>query len=526
MLRGTSIKLYSSKFLVVILPTIFFCTSIIMRDNAGPFWLWSNLDPDYAYLLDSLNMINSRWPQEMAHPGITLDLIGAIIIKGLHPFLSKNELTRLVLTEPEHYLQIIAHALITLNTIGLIALGFVTFSVFKDWIPVVLMQMAPFLSKLIFKWSLHVAPEPLLLTTVICLSTVTILSLRHSESKNLGYHYIVAFSFLCGFGLTTKLTSLSIYLLPIFLLGNFRLIFIYIASSVFFISLLALPAAGSLNLVIDQIITISSAVGHHGHGASGFIDFQDYPKNLIRVSSRPIFFLPLLVGFFLLIISKWRYPKQYDEKTWRALAGYCLACFLQAIVVAKHPSGHYMIPALALAGLGLTLIYSLLKSLLIKHDGGVQKIRYFFGMFLFALSINQCLTIKKLNDQFVERAFIAQELDEKKYKKCAKIYVWSASNAQYGLFFGSWNTKGSFTDELSMYYPDKTIMYMINDGKLYDFSGARQISTLHSDYQCIFVRGAKPDQSIKALAHISSNYKIKGACKIGAEKVITWGIKC
>ena len=149
MLRGTSIKLYSSKFLVVILPTIFFCTSIIMRDNAGPFWLWSNLDPDYAYLLDSLNMINSRWPQEMAHPGITLDLIGAIIIKGLHPFLSKNELTRLVLTEPEHYLQIIAHALITLNTIGLIALGFVTFSVFKDWIPVVLMQMAPFLSKLI-----------------------------------------------------------------------------------------------------------------------------------------------------------------------------------------------------------------------------------------------------------------------------------------------------------------------------------------------------------------------------------------
>jgi len=28
------------------------------RAQGGPMWLWFNLDPDYFYLLDSLNIIN------------------------------------------------------------------------------------------------------------------------------------------------------------------------------------------------------------------------------------------------------------------------------------------------------------------------------------------------------------------------------------------------------------------------------------------------------------------------------------
>ena len=51
-----------------------------MRNHAGPFWLWSNLDPDYAYLLDILNIINNDWPKLIVHPGITVDTIGAFIL--------------------------------------------------------------------------------------------------------------------------------------------------------------------------------------------------------------------------------------------------------------------------------------------------------------------------------------------------------------------------------------------------------------------------------------------------------------
>ena len=87
------VKLYVAS----IVPIIFLLVSLLMRHNAGPFWLWSNLDPDYAYLFDSLNMVNGKWPHEMAHPGITVDFIGAIIIRIIHPITSLQEINQLVL---------------------------------------------------------------------------------------------------------------------------------------------------------------------------------------------------------------------------------------------------------------------------------------------------------------------------------------------------------------------------------------------------------------------------------------------
>ena len=80
-----------------------------MRHNAGPFWLWSNLDPDYWYLFDALNIINGDWPKHIAHPGTTVQWISAIIIKTLHPLSTAENINVKVLTSPERYLVIIGH---------------------------------------------------------------------------------------------------------------------------------------------------------------------------------------------------------------------------------------------------------------------------------------------------------------------------------------------------------------------------------------------------------------------------------
>jgi len=82
------------------LPLSFFIISVLMRHNAGPFWLWSNLDPDYWYLIDSLNMINGEWPKHIAHPGTTVQWIGMLIIKALHPFSTTEDINVMVLSNP------------------------------------------------------------------------------------------------------------------------------------------------------------------------------------------------------------------------------------------------------------------------------------------------------------------------------------------------------------------------------------------------------------------------------------------
>ena len=136
------------------LPISFLIISAIMRYNAGPFWLWSNLDPDYWYLTDSLNMINGEWPKHIWHPGTTVQWIGALIIKISHPFSSPDDLKFMVLRNPEHYLSIIGFFFIALNTAALILVGTIGYMVFRDLSAALLIQMGPFLSKLIFKWTL------------------------------------------------------------------------------------------------------------------------------------------------------------------------------------------------------------------------------------------------------------------------------------------------------------------------------------------------------------------------------------
>jgi hypothetical protein len=199
------------------LPLSFLIISVLMRHNAGPFWLWSNLDPDYWYLIDSLNMVNGDWPKHIAHPGTTVQWIGTLIIKALHPFSTAEDINVMVLSNPEQYLSIIGHFFIALNTTALILVGMTGYLVFRDLSAAILIQMGPFLSKLIFKWTLHVSPEPLLVTTVIAIAIITVLALREGQLEKHGTRYAVAFAVVAGFGMVTKVTSAGIYLMPIVL---------------------------------------------------------------------------------------------------------------------------------------------------------------------------------------------------------------------------------------------------------------------------------------------------------------------
>ena len=218
-----------------------------MRYNAGPFWLWSNLDPDYWYLTDSLNMINGEWPKHIWHPGTTVQWIGALIIKISHPFSSPDDLKFMVLRNPEHYLSIIGFFFIALNTAALILVGTIGYVVFRDLNAALLIQMGPFLSKLIFKWTLHVSPEPLLVTTVIALATITVLALRDGQLEKHGTRYAMAFAIIAGFGMVTKITSAGIYLMPIVLLWNIRNVALYGVLTVVAMLLFSLPAAGTVS---------------------------------------------------------------------------------------------------------------------------------------------------------------------------------------------------------------------------------------------------------------------------------------
>ena len=510
------------------LPLSFFIISVLMRHNAGPFWLWSNLDPDYWYLIDSLNMINGEWPKHIAHPGTTVQWIGMLIIKALHPFSTTEDINVMVLSKPEQYLSIIGHFFIALNTVALILIGTIGYLVFRDLSAAMLLQMGPFLSKLIFKWTLHVSPEPLLVTTVIAMATITVLALREGQLEKHGTRYAVAFAVIAGFGMVTKVTSAGIYLMPIVLLWNIRNIALYGTLTIGAMLLFSLPAAGMYETIIERLMMITSASGFHGEGAQIFIDFKTYPRSLIRVSSRPIFFVVLLVGLGLTyaLFRKSRREGQPFPVIGRAMGGLCLAYLGQAMLIAKHPAGHYMIPALAASGLGLALIYQTSKELLSGNMIGLKRIRAGFTLLLLILIGTQANSLVGLNKQFSQRTASSAAINEAPYGQCARIYFWPASHPNYALFMGSWNTLYSFSDVLFDIYSDQSVMYHTNDGELHGLRGLRDPQSLLEQYPCIYARGANPHTSLKVLDDAFSSYPIKGRCRDGDEAVFTWGIDC
>ena len=126
-MQDTSKVVFTPGFLprwsLAVLPIGYMVMAFWVRAQGGPAWLWFNLDPDYFYLLDALNILNLTTPGHVYHPGTTVQWLAALILKISHPASSSDALTGLVLADPEAYLGLISVFFITLNGLALWGLG-------------------------------------------------------------------------------------------------------------------------------------------------------------------------------------------------------------------------------------------------------------------------------------------------------------------------------------------------------------------------------------------------------------------
>ena len=88
----------------LVLPSIFLLGQSAFVHVAGPYYLGSKVDPDYAYLCNSLNIAVGQAPNHVDHPGTTLQFLGAVVITVAHPFAGKAEKIDAVLRRPEAHL--------------------------------------------------------------------------------------------------------------------------------------------------------------------------------------------------------------------------------------------------------------------------------------------------------------------------------------------------------------------------------------------------------------------------------------
>ncbi len=519
----------NTKTILLVLPVSFFAVSWVLRDNGGPFWIWHIVDPSYAYLVDSLNLINLRWAQNIYHPGTTVTALAALIIKAAHPFTAGGDIARIVLAEPERYLRLISTVFIAMNTVALGAVGFVAYRAFRSPVLALTLQTAPFLSMVILKNSYHVKPEALLVFTMLVLFSLVVRALRPGEIEKHGTGYAIAFGAVAGFGVATKIVAAPVFILPLFLLGSPRRVAVYAVAALAFFALFFLPGLGSLGNFIDWLSKLAMGSDAYGTGAQTIIDASRYPRGVLKIFSRPILSIPFLVGLGLLA-AVWRRRRKSGHggggPEARALAGYCLAVLAHVLLVAKQPTALYMVPSYMAAALGIVLIQRVISGFDLGGDRFKARAGLGFAVLIGGLVAAQAFSVVGLDRELTGKRRAAEQVQNETFRQCARIYFFSPSSRHYALAHGDWWSGGNFAAVLAAGQPAGVYWYQQDTKDFRDWKGSRDIGKVIANASCVMARGTHKADIIGYINEKVPGFTYSSSCSTRDETILTSGVDC
>jgi hypothetical protein len=213
------------------LPLVIGVAALGIREARGPFWLGSNQDPTYVYLLDSLRMAQGLPVVLAEHPGTTVQVLGAAVLRLTHA--GTGSLAAAVLGDPERALLTLGNVLLALTLVALTACGWAAWKGTGRFLACALVQVVPFLSGPVAKHLTDLRPEALLLALSAAFLYVVLRGLGRESGAS-----PIALGVVCGLALATKATAL-----PLVLAG-----------------LLALPRGGRLRFLLSAVLTAVAAL--------------------------------------------------------------------------------------------------------------------------------------------------------------------------------------------------------------------------------------------------------------------------
>ena len=522
---------------LAILPLCLLLSIIFLRMQTGPFWQWFNLDPSYPYLFGALKMADFSFGKMIEHPGTPLQMLGAFLIRAFNLTQSSGEMVRNVLSDPEMYLTGISHLTALLSALALFALGVAGYGISRSLLPALVLQTGPFLSKQVIRQAETVTPESLLVFTTLILCFFIVRALRPGSLDNHRFLYALVFGAVIAFGTATKLTFLPMALAPIFLLGTWRSLIVYGASFTLFFILLLVPILPEWGVMFDWVSGLVFTSGFHGTGEAQIIDLSGYPGKIYKLSSRPLFFLPILLSLFFLAKSRMekKQGRPAPELETRALAGIATAQIAQILVIAKHATAFYMIPAFILIGLSLFLLYRLAGTFYLTTTKSTLRFRHIVAALFGILVIAQTAGLWKMGGKHQAQGERALALDNALFSSCLNIPFTSASDPDYALHFGSYWNRHAFADQLAElkgrenYWMNVSLKHFnIQEDGLRDWHGLRNLREIvdQNHRPCVFMRGTNGEEMRKKLDALLPQKKFNAECSTRNESAFTQGIDC
>lgn len=443
--------------LLLVLPALLIFVAFSIRTTSGPYWYSDNLDPSYPYLLCGLNISNLHRPFGMEpHPGVPVQVIGATTIKVLNISKSRQAVTKEVLTNPEYYLRTINNFFIFLAGISLLIAGYVALRVTGSLFYAVVMQFTPFLSITMLQGLFGVRPEPFFISVSILFAALLLLTLRF-DVRTYALRYSLAFGVLCGLGMASKLNFLPLLVIPLILLRSWKWKAIYAAiTAVSFVIFIApILAPDHLKRLGGFAVNVSTHTGRYGAGSAGIVDVSKFFNHARTLIVTDWLFFVILAASALALLWNTR-AARLEGKRARILFAIVVAQLLQFLIVAKHPSSHYLIPALGLAGVNLILLFETLRPR--RRNGSLHYRPALLTIICVGVVAAQLYGLKDLRANLralAERQRLAHEKIEKDFRDMTVVDYYSASSMAYALKFGSEYSGNFYSSILGELYPNR-----------------------------------------------------------------------
>ncbi|HYP54344.1 MAG TPA: hypothetical protein VEQ42_12425 [Pyrinomonadaceae bacterium] len=474
---------------LAVLPFALALAAFALRDAGGRYWFQWNLDPSYPYLLNSLNVANLRRPFHTDHPGTTLQVAGAAVIR-LSPLSSADQATaRAVIADPEKYASRINGALIVFCALALLAAGLMARAAGGDLLTGLLAQAAPFLFLTSVQGLVGLRPEALLLAFSLLLAAVALLALRHDVNAH-ARPFALAFGLLVGLGVATKLTFAPLALVPLVVLPRLRprVEFCAATAVVFLVAVSPILAPEHLRRMLGFVFGVATRTGFHGQGAAGVVGFGEYASNAAALLRANLFaFAPVALGALVVLLDVKRlFARDVRHKT---LAALTVVQLVQLLVVAKHPNAHYLIPALGLAGCNLALSYHVLRERVGRARFALVFLFLVAGLFVAYRQLDAALYLRNSLRASSREALELRARLEGEFAGRTRVEYWGASSPDFALKFGLEYNGGRYAELIEERRPGR-FFYNLWTRQFSTFTRAADASSLAAPGDWFLLHGA------------------------------------
>jgi hypothetical protein len=506
------------------IPLVLLLASLDFLEARGPFWLGTNSDPAYTYLMGSLEIVEGRAPTHLDHPGLTVRLVAAAAMRCSHAIAARPlPLVDDVLRNPEWYIAIVVRLFLMLNTVVSIVLGVLVLKLTTRPSLVWLVQATPLLSPSSFFELTDLKPEPLLyaiaalVATAVCVSSMC--DPKHRSALAL------LFGVLVGLGVASKFTAVSLAVIPAVVLHGRRERALYAGAAIAAFVACAVPLWSEWRHALSFLLQLTRGAGLYGQRL--FAQDLSYTNRLARVLIEEIvFFVVLTTGIAGAVLAQRRQIAQAtsqpaQRRALRFLWALLAAASVQIVLVLRHPyQPRYLLPALGLTGLAMALTIWLVC----WDDAGQADRRACAAALVLCAGV-----VFVQGPRFVRRrAQVAEAARSQSEARrlaltsstSALVSYYRASSPALALQQGNGWARRAFADRLALDYPPE--FFLDATGLLEDFRGSLPGATLEAQ-PCVVFQGS-PGGPGRPFGSLSSepNYGFPGAGPVELRLATPW----